>query len=496
VKDRPFRAAAFLWCALAGIARGQALAPPTVAAVPAPAELLPIRAALLDRVQRGEAPSFAVGVIREETVIWEEALGWADRGAAVPATTETRYTLASVSKSITATAALALVSSDALRLDQPVAQFLVDRGLAAAAGGVLVSHLLAHTSGIPHLWHYEYADRPETLRGRQALLRDHLMVVSPPGERYLYTNLGYGVLAEVIERVGGAPFQRVMERTLFEPLGMAATTTDAWLGDSGVVRGYGEDGQAISDRVRLGPDGGAGFFSTVHDLLRYARFHLGVPESASPTGDAAIAVALEGLPADRRFDYYAGWGVVRLDSGTVLISDGEAAGGTAAVLLVPERRLGIVVLCNATGPPVLDVAALILSALEPPLAEQLGGAIESIQADFAAPAWSLSGRFEGVLLDDIDSVAIGVDFTDPDTPLFSLAGSAYLLQQVGWDRGALQATVIGSLPVGAGKDRVHRLVLTLWKHGDDLRGVAQEEVFRDGRPLYGIPHRLALRPSR
>jgi len=186
---------------------------------------------------------------------------------------------------------------------------------------------------------------------------------------------------------------------------------------------------------------------------------------------------------------------VRLDGSTVLISDGEAAGGAAAVLLVPERQLGIVVLCNATGVPALEVAAFVLSALDSALAGQLGAAVESIQAELTAPGWSLAGRFDGILLDGSDSVAVSVDFTIPDAPVLSLGGSAYLLQQLGWDRGALEATAIGSLPVGAGKGRVHRLVLMLWKDGEELRGVAQEELFRDGRPLAGIPHRLALRPS-
>ncbi len=495
MKHRPFLTVALLWCAATGIARGQAPVPPSAAAVPAPVELLPIRTELLDRVHRGEAPSFALGVTRGATVIWEEALGWADRGAAVPATPATRYPVASVSKSITATAALALAAGGRLQLDQPVAGILDDVELQDAVAGVLVSHLLAHKSGIPHLWHYEYADRPETLRGRRALMGDHLMLVSSPGERYLYTNLGYGVLAEVIERVGDAPFQRVMERTLFEPLGMVATTSDAWVGDSGAVRGYGEDRQAIAGRFRLRPDGGAGFLSTVHDLLRYAQFHLGVREAVSLSRDAAITVALTELPTDRRFDYSRGWGVVRLDGSTVLISDGEAAGGAAAVLLVPERQLGIVVLCNATGVPALEVAAFVLSALDSALAGQLGAAVESIQAELTAPGWSLAGRFDGILLDGSDSVAVSVDFTVPDAPVLSLGGSAYLLQQLGWDRGALEATAIGSLPVGAGKGRVHRLVLMLWKDGEELRGVAQEELFRDGRPLAGIPHRLALRPS-
>ena len=78
-----------------------------------------------------------------------------------------------------------------------------------------------------------------------------------------------------MERAEGAPFQQVMERVLFAPLDMRSTTTDAWVGEGTTAAGYEGDSRAIRYRFRLAPDGGAGFFSSLEDLLRYARFHLG-----------------------------------------------------------------------------------------------------------------------------------------------------------------------------------------------------------------------------
>jgi CubicO group peptidase (beta-lactamase class C family) len=291
--------------------------PPSTAVTAAPTELRPIRARLLDRVRRGDLPSFAIGAVRGQKVIWEETIGWADREANAPATAETLYPVASVSKSITATGTLTLVAQGKLRLDRSVEPLLATaRRPGASTDTVLVSHLLAHTSGVPHLWHYEYPDRPETVVGRPRLIRDNAFVAAPPGERFLYSNLGYGILAQMLEEVGGgAPFQQVMEQYLFAPLGMRHTTTNAWVGDRETVRGYEGDGTAIPYRFRLAPDGGAGFFSTLQDLLRYAQFHLGALEQTTLPGDAAITRALGTLPPKEH--YLRGWGVVRLGGATV-----------------------------------------------------------------------------------------------------------------------------------------------------------------------------------
>lgn len=472
----------------------EAVAPPTRASVAAPAELLAARARLLDRLRRGEAPSFAVGVVRGREVVWEEGLGWADREAGLPATADTRYSVASVSKSITATGALVLAAEGRLKLEQSVDSILGAGWMPASAGsteGMLVSHLLAHTSGIPHLWHYEYPDRPESLLGREALIRNHAFVAARPGERFLYSNLGYGVLAQVVEKAGEAPFQRVMERSLFGPLGMKRTTTEAWVGDAGTAQGYSGEGQAIPYRYRLGPDGGAGFLASAHDLLRYVLFHLGALAPAGPLRAGAVSSWLGSLPSAGH--YYRGWGVVQLPAAHLLISDGETAGGTAVMLLVPQKELGLVVLCNATGGPATESAVAILTALLPGFDESFAAAVSVIERELAAPGQLPAGRFEGSLRSGSDDLPMKLDFRHPEAPVLELGPFKALLQGIAWERGALQATVQGSLPLGVDRGRTHRLLLTLWPQDGGLQGIAQEDLLED-RPRYGVPHRVMLTP--
>jgi CubicO group peptidase (beta-lactamase class C family) len=294
-----FRSSLFLVIGLPGVAGGAEV--PTTALVAAPEELAIVRASFVEQVGAEEVPSLSVGVVRGGQIVWAEGIGWADREGGRPATVESVYPVASVSKSITATGALALVAQGRLALDRSVHEVLGEaalRGPGGPAGRVLVSHLLAHSSGIPHRWHYEYRDRPGTVLGRAGLIAESGFVVAPPGERTIYTNLGYGVLAEVMERTGGEPFQEVMTSVLFAPLGMRSTTVDGWVGADGAVTGYDVDGAPIAGPYRLAPDGGAGFFSSVADLLHYSLYHLGTPEkrdgsaSAAPVAEASIVAAL------------------------------------------------------------------------------------------------------------------------------------------------------------------------------------------------------------
>ena len=468
--------------------------PPETAKVPVPAELATARSRVLDRIRRREAPSFAIGVVKNGKVIWEEGLGWADRERKIAATVESRYAVASVSKSITATGTLALVGKGQFKLDQSVNSIL-GAGWAPMIGypsqDVLISHLLAHTSGIPHLWHYQYPDVPASLVGRDALIQKYAFQAAPPGQHYVYTNLGYGVLAKVIEKAGNAPYQRVMEQSVFQPLGMQRTTTDAWLGDKNTVRGYGGDGKVLPYRFRLGPDGGAGFFSTAHDLTRYTLFHLGAMTPPAHLRGASISTELANLPVEKA--YYRGWGVVKLPTSTMLISDGQMAGGTAVVVLVPEQHIGVVVLSNATGSPSAEVAVDILNALIPEFGAQFGAAIGVLEQKLTAPGQLPTGCFKGSLKSVTDDVPVSLDFRNPELPVFELGGNKFILQGISWERGAMQATVTGSLAFARGRDRTHNLVLTMWLHNGELQGIAQED-FTDDRSRSGVPYRLTLKP--
>ena len=428
----------------------------------APAELREVRARLVERVRRGESPSFAVGLVRGGRVEWEEAIGWANREATAAATPSTPYAVASVSKSLTGTGAMALVGAGRLRLEASADPVLASgRRRGTWSGSASLSQLLDHTAGVPHVWHYEYPDRAGTIVTRGRLIHDDAFLAIPPGRFFLYTNLGYGVVAELMERAEGIPFQQVMERVLLTPLDMRSTTVNAWVGEGAAARGYERDGRPIAYHFRLAPDGGAGFFSTLDDLLRYARFHLGSLERLEVPSDAAVSEALRSARPGEH--YLHGWGVVRLDSVTVLISDGQMAGASAAVVLLPERELGAVVLCNATGCPAVETATETLSALIPGLGDSLAAALPRLERRLFPPGTLPTDRYEGTLHEREAVMRALVDFSGGTVTIVRRWPETYRLQDAHWSVGAIEGLLRPSRPGGDGAP--HEILLRLWRVG-------------------------------
>jgi hypothetical protein len=225
--------------------------------------------------------------------------------------------------------------------------------------------------------------------------------------------------------------------------------------------------------------------------LRYALFHLGRLDSGVPRS-AAVTTARQ--PAVRGFRYLQGWGQIGLPGATVLLSDGQMAGAAAVVLLLPEADLGIVALTNRTRGAVYEAAFAILSALLPGSGERLGARIEEIERDLAKPGVAPSGHYEGWIGqgDARTAVQLDVPAEGPPTLTFGDDGPSHLLQSISWEHGAWTAAVHGSLAFGAGKERTHRLQLTLWWRDGKLQGVAEEQLSAD-RPGFSAPHFVELR---
>lgn len=158
---------------------------PSVAAVPTPAQFNAIKSEIRTRVAKGEFPSFAIGVIQGNTVFWAETLGWADREAHVAATPETAYGLASLGKSITATAMMTLVEQGKVGLDATVAKIIQPDRLTIYEGRTdrpTLRQLLNMTAGIPHGALTYTAPETATQITEAQVLRNRALVVFPPGQ--------------------------------------------------------------------------------------------------------------------------------------------------------------------------------------------------------------------------------------------------------------------------------------------------------------------------
>ena len=158
-------------------------------------------------------------------IISKGAIGWSDPADTVPLREDMVFDLASVSKQFTATAVMLLRRRGLLDLDDEITRFFPE----IPYKGVTIRHLLHHTGGLPDYmdWVDETAKRENTIPGNDVIVRFLCECgeepVFAPGEKWEYSNTGYCLLAEIVEKVSGVKFEDFLRDNIFEPAGMHAT---------------------------------------------------------------------------------------------------------------------------------------------------------------------------------------------------------------------------------------------------------------------------------
>lgn len=244
--------------------------------------------AMLRELESEDRFSGAVAVEQGGRELLLEAFGYASRTWMIPATVETRFDTASITKLFTAAATLQLVERGAFGLDTPVMEYLglEDTGISQA---VTPYHLLTHTSGIGDDADEEAGERYEDVfveRPNYSVIEtaDYLpqFVGKPanfaPGEGCRYCNVGYVLLGLMIERASGSSYRSYVGRHVFAPAGMTRSgffrmdviEPDVAEGVEAIER----EGSIVGWRRNIysyppvgGPDGGA--HVTVGDLVRF-----------------------------------------------------------------------------------------------------------------------------------------------------------------------------------------------------------------------------------
>ena len=179
----------------------------------ASAELKTVQSFIQKTLVEKDIPSLAVAVARNGEIIWEEAWGMADRENQIPATPHTMYSLASISKPITATGIMVLVEKGLIDIDDPANNYLGSaqlNGHSFNAKGATVRRLLDHSSGLPLHYQFFYEDEPYTRPPMDITILRYGNLVTKPGERWQYSNLAYGILDYIIERTSGRSYSVFM----------------------------------------------------------------------------------------------------------------------------------------------------------------------------------------------------------------------------------------------------------------------------------------------
>ena len=158
-------------------------------------------------------------------IVSKGAVGFRDPDDSEPIREDSVFDLASVTKQFTAAAVMLLRRRGLLSLDDEITKFFP----AIPHKGVTVRHLLHHTGGLPDYmdWVDKLAEEEHAIPGNDAVVRflceSGEAAEFKPGEKWEYSNTGYCLLAEIVEKVSGVKFEDFLRKELFEPAGMTAT---------------------------------------------------------------------------------------------------------------------------------------------------------------------------------------------------------------------------------------------------------------------------------
>ena len=299
--------------------------PPAVASSAGFAPIAPLVEAA---IVRHDLPGAVILVGRGDAVVYHHAFGQrAVRPVAEPMTEDTIFDLASLTKVVaTTTGVMKLVEEGRIRLNDPVAQFVPDFGRYGKSG-ITIRHLLTHTSGLrPDLeLEVEFHGADEAIHRAIDEVPE-----APPGERFVYSDINFFLLGDIVRRVSGERLDRYAKAQIFDPLGMKETSflppeswrpriapteacpTLAWPcggADVPFLRGIVHD---PTSRRMDGVAGHAGLFSTAADLSRFCRMLLGGGRLGAARVLSAATVArmtAPSTPAEMRAVRGLGWDI-------------------------------------------------------------------------------------------------------------------------------------------------------------------------------------------
>jgi CubicO group peptidase (beta-lactamase class C family) len=263
-----------------------------------------------------DGASLTVLAARNGEIVYGEGFGLADREAGFAAGLDTVYDIGSVTKQFTAAAILRLELAGALTVTDPITRFF--DGVPEDKRGITLHQLLTHTAGLVEQLGDDY----------DALSRDDLLagaagsdLLWPPGSEYRYSNLGYSVLAAVIEEVSGTGYERYLAEELFGPAGMAQTgyVLPAWERERvaveydrrGAPQGRPNEHPWDADGPYWNLRGNGGILSTARDMFRW---HLALDGTGVLSAEAKAKLFEPHVLEDNGETHYGyGW---------VIVSDG------------------------------------------------------------------------------------------------------------------------------------------------------------------------------
>ncbi|MEN8228189.1 MAG: serine hydrolase domain-containing protein [Bacteroidota bacterium] len=326
--------------------------------------------------KKNHLPGIAFGIVVDHALVHSGGYGTVNLTSQHPVTDQSLFRIASMTKSFTAMAILKLWENGMLSLADPAAKIIPELAkltyLTEDATPITINNLLTMTAGFPedNPWGDRYLDMSD--EDFMKLLGEGISFSTVPSHQYEYSNLGYGILGNIITRVSGMPYQQYITKSILEPLGMNNTYWEySDVPDELLALGYRWEDEQWKEEPML-HDGAfgamGGLITSIEDFSKYVSFHLSAwPErNGEDTGPVTRSTLREmqrmnnpGLSmekwrfGDNSFPVIRGYGfglVAMKDHRDIMEvgHNGGLPGFGSSYLFYPEYGIGIMAFCNLT----------------------------------------------------------------------------------------------------------------------------------------------------
>ena len=341
---------------------------------------------ILEKMSKTKIPGLSIAIAEGDETIYARGFGFRNLSSGLSATPRTLYGIGSVTKSFTAMAIMQLVEEGKINLHDPVEKYLPIK-LRPFGEDVSIHHLLTHSSGVPALayaeafirgvlgldHHWLPVSSPEDII---VFMRDaEKWAVSGAGENFFYLNEGYVLLGYIISKLSGISYEEYIRKRILEPLRMSRT----FLSKSDIENDQDRATAYIVDREEkhipstfpFGITADGGLISNVLDLSNYMKMHIGRGEFEERKFVSSEMLELMEKPhINLPYEVFGGesygygWMITPSFLGYRLVSHGGSVlVYTAYVGYIPEKRIGVALLANASGYLLSHIGVYALSQL-------------------------------------------------------------------------------------------------------------------------------------
>ena len=322
----------------------------------------------LERVKDDRYPSLAAIIVRDGEVLYRGAFGVEDKESKRPATTNTQYNVASVTKIFTASLAVILHEQGVVDLDQPAVKYLPSKVRISktpqSGANITLRQLASHTSGLPR----RVPGQVQSPEGRYALeperlyaLLEEVELEFAPGTSREYSNLGFGLLGHVLELAAKKPLDELLQEYICTPMGLTGTAME---GNSKLqpAKGYGwqkRGGIKTAHSLKERLAGSGGLVTSTDDLGRFLM--------AQMKPGVFTTEMLEQLQTETQLanggssGTTLGWSMGSIEGAErILEKNGQRSNCSAWIGFSPKHKVGVAVITNCGGPRVDPIGRKLL----------------------------------------------------------------------------------------------------------------------------------------